>query len=189
MNQIIREFYFEPGQHLQLVQGDITHEEVDAIVNAANSYLQHRGGVAGAISLKGGPQIQEESDAWLDEFGPVKHETPAYTSGGMLTCRYVIHTVGPVRGEEDEDVKLEMAISGTLQMGDQLGVRSIALPAISTGIFGFPKARAARIIFKEFKDYFGKHPESNIKLIRLILFDKESVTIFEDVFCEMFVHT
>jgi O-acetyl-ADP-ribose deacetylase (regulator of RNase III) len=188
MNQLIREYYFELGQHLQLVQGDITHEQVDAIVNAANSYLQHGGGVAGAISLKGGSHIQEESDAWLEEYGPVKHETPAYTSGGMLACRYVIHTVGPVWGEGDEDVNLEKAISGTLKLGDQLGIRSIALPAISTGIFGFPKSRAASIIFQVFKDYFGNHPESNMKLIRLILFEKESVTIFDEVFCDIFVH-
>jgi putative ATPase len=188
MNQLIRECFLEPDQRLQLVQGDITLEQVDAIVNAANSYLQHGGGVAGAISLKGGPKIQEECDAWLEKYGPVKHEHPVCTSGGLLACRYVIHTVGPVWGEGDEDAKLEMAVSSTLKLGDQLGIRSIALPAISTGIFGFPKARAARIIFHVFKDYFGKHPESNMNIIRLILFDKESVAIFEKVLCDMFVH-
>jgi O-acetyl-ADP-ribose deacetylase (regulator of RNase III) len=188
MNQLTREYFLHPAQHLQLVQGDITQEQVDAIVNAANSNLQHGGGVAGAISTAGGPQIQEECDAWLEKYGPVRHETPAYTGGGMLACRYVIHTVGPIWGEGDEEAKLEMAITGTLKLGDQLGIRSIAFPAISTGIFGFPKALAARIIFQVFEDYFGKNPESNMKIIRLILFDKDSVAIFDQVFCDMFVH-
>lgn len=186
MNKLVSELILESGQHLQLIQGDITREKVDAIVNAANAYLQHGGGVAGAISLNGGPQIQEESDAWLEEHGPVKHETPAYTSGGMLSCRYVIHAVGPVWGEGDEDTKLVKTISGTLKLGDQLVIKSITFPAISTGIFGFPKTRAARIIFQVFKEYFAKHEESNMETIRLIVFERESVALFEKVFTEMF---
>lgn len=187
MNQLISEKTLESGRQLQLVQGDITREEVDAIVNAANAYLQHGGGVAGAISLNGGPQIQAESDAWLEKNGPVKHENPAYTSSGRLPCRYVIHAVGPVWGEGDEDAKLEKAVLGTLKLGEQLGIESIAFPAISTGIFGFPKNRAARIIFRVFKDYFRKHLESNINIIRLILLEKESVAVFEKVFTDMFI--
>ena len=84
---------------LRLVQGDITERDTDAIVNAANSFLQHGGGVAGAISRRGGLVIQRESDAWVSEHGPVSHAEPAVTWGGSLPCRYVIHAVGPVWGE------------------------------------------------------------------------------------------
>lgn len=187
MNQLIVEHILESGQHLQIVQGDITQEEVDAIVNAANAYLQHGAGVAGAISLNGGPEIQEESEAWLKQYGPVTHEKPAYTSGGNLPCSYVIHAVGPVWGDGDEDEKLKKAISGTLRLGEELEINSIAIPAISTGIFGFPKERAARIISQVIDDHFTNRPESSFKIIKLVLFDSESVAKFKQVFDEMFI--
>jgi O-acetyl-ADP-ribose deacetylase (regulator of RNase III) len=187
MNQAVNEQHFASGQHLQLIRGDITQERVDAIVNAANAYLQHGAGVAGAISLNGGPQIQEESEAWLKKNGPVTHENPAYTSGGRLPCRYVIHAVGPVWGDGQEDEKLELAISGTLKVGEELGVKSIAFPAISTGIFGFPKTRAARIFFKIIKGYINNYPESKLKIIKLVLFDEESVADFNKVFYDIFM--
>lgn len=186
MNQLVSECTLESGQRLQIAHGDITQDKVDAIVNAANAYLQHGAGVAGAISLNGGPEIQKESDAWVEQNGPVKHEKPAYTSGGKLPCRYVIHAVGPVWGEGDEDAKLEAAISGALKLGDELGIKSISFPAISTGVFGFPKARAAKIIFQVIKDYFEKRPESNMRTVRLILFDKESLGVFENVYTDIF---
>ena len=178
MNKLIREIVFKSGNVLQILSGDITKEHVDAIVNAANAYLQHGGGVAGVISLNGGPQIQKESDRWIERHGPVRHESPAYTSGGDLHCRYVIHAVGPVWGEGDEDKKLAGAIMGALQLGNQLGVSSIAFPAISTGIFGFPKERAAQIILHEFMDYLSESPGTSLELVRLILFDDESVAAF-----------
>src|SRR6185503_18264920 len=94
------------GQTIQIVQGDITIEEVDAIVNAANEYLQHGGGVARTISRQGGPTIQKESEAWIQEHGRVSHTQPAWTSGGRLPAKYVIHAVGPIWGDGDEDNKL-----------------------------------------------------------------------------------
>ena len=178
MNKLIREIVFKSGKMLQILSGDITKEHVDAIVNAANASLQHGGGVAGVISLNGGQQIQKESDRWIEKHGPVRHESPAYTSGGDLPCRYVIHAVGPVWGEGAEDKKLAAAIMGALKLGDQLGVSSIAFPAISTGIFGFPKERAAQIILQEFMDYFGESPDTSLELVRLTLFDDESVAAF-----------
>lgn len=187
MNQLISEYLLESGPLLQLVHGDITQEKVDAVVNAANAYLQHGAGVARAISKYGGPKIQQECDSWVDNYGPVTHENPAYTSGGRLPCRYVIHAVGPVWGEGDEEAKLQKTILGTLNLGEELGVKSMAFPAISTGIFGFPKMLAARVMFQVIKDYFSNHPESNIEIIRLILFDEKSVEAFEQVFTEMFV--
>lgn len=178
MNQVISEHILELRSRLQIVQGDITKEVVDAIVNAANAQLKHGGGVAGAIAGRGGPQIQAESDSWVLEHGPVRPESPAYTSGGNLPCRYVIHTVGPVWGEGDEDYKLGAAIMGALKLGDHLAVSSISFPAVSTGIYGFPKEQAAAIILRVFQNYFTKYPESKLEVVRLILFDQESLDIF-----------
>lgn len=178
MNQLVREVVLGSGKSIQIISGDITEEHVDAIVNAANAYLQHGGGVAGAISLNGGPQIQVESDAWVEQHGPIQYDSPAFTGGGELPCRYLIHAVGPVWGEGDEDVKLAAAIMGALILANRLELNSIAFPAISTGIFGFPKERAAKIILQVFKDYFGEFPDTRLELVRLALFDEESVAVF-----------
>lgn len=186
MNQVISEHILESGPRLQIVQGDITKEVVEAIVNAANAQLKHGGGVAGAIAGRGGPQIQTESDSWVLEHGPVSPESPAYTSGGKLTCRYVIHTVGPVWGEGDEHNKLGAAIMGALKLGDHLAVSSISFPAVSTGIFGFPREQAAVIILRAFQDYFVEYPKSKMEVVRLTLFDQESLDIFHRVWISTF---
>ncbi len=163
---------------LQLVQGDLTLEAVDAIVNAANNQLQHGGGVAGAIVRRGGTSLQAESDAWVRAHGPVSHSKPAYTRAGDLPCRYVIHAVGPVWGEGEEDAKLGAAIQGSLKLAEQLELRSIAFPAISTGIFGFPKQRAAQVSLVALRDYFRHNPVSGLELVRLTLFDQPTVQAF-----------
>lgn len=178
MSTHLRESIFPSKQVLQLVQGDLTSETVDAIVNAANSHLQHGGGVAGLIVRKGGYEIQVESDAWIREHGPVTHSEPAFTRAGRLPCRYVIHAVGPVWGEGDEDRKLADAITGSLALAERLGLESVAFPAISTGIFGFPKDRAAGVIFSAISDYFTRHPTSGLLLVRLTLFDQPTVDAF-----------
>jgi len=180
MSTNLRETHFSSSLVLQLVQGDLTSETVDAIVNAANSHLQHGGGVAGLIVRKGGYEIQSESDAWVREHGPVTHAEPAYTQAGRLPCRYVIHAVGPVWGEGDEDRKLAAAITGSLALAERLGLESIAFPAISTGIFGFPKDRAAGVIFSAISDYFSHHSSSSLHLVRLTLFDQPTVEAFLD---------
>ena len=177
MNTILLERKFPSDQTIQIVQGDITSEEVDAIVNAANEHLQHGGGVAWAISKKGGPAIQKESDAWVREHGPVSHANPAWTSGGLLPAKYVIHAVGPVWGDGDEDYKLESAVTGCLRVADELKCSSIVLPAISTGIFGFPKDRAARVIFSATEKYFESN-SSGLKVVKLVLFDQATVDAF-----------
>ncbi|MGE5462341.1 MAG: macro domain-containing protein [Syntrophothermus sp.] len=177
MNTVLVEKRFPSNQTIQMIQGDITTEEVDAIVNAANEHLQHGGGVARMISKKGGSVIQKESDRWIREHGPVAHSQPAWTSGGHLPAKYVIHAVGPVWGDGDEDKKLSDAVTGSLRLADQLSCASIAMPAISTGIYGFPKERAAEIIFSSIEAYFENNP-SGIKVIRLVLFDRPSVDVF-----------
>jgi len=177
MNTVLTEHVLSTGQTLQIVQGDITTEAVDAIVNAANEHLQHGGGVAWAISKKGGPAIQKESDIWIRQHGPVPHAHPAWTSGGLLPAKYVIHAVGPVWGDGDEDIKLSEAVTGSLRVADELKCSSIALPAISTGIFGFPKDRAAGIIFSAIEKYFENNA-SNLKVVKLTLFDQATVDVF-----------
>jgi O-acetyl-ADP-ribose deacetylase (regulator of RNase III) len=181
MTLILREIVFPSNQTLQLVQGDLTTEAVDAIVNAANRHLQHGGGVAGMIVRRGGRQIQADSDAWVREHGPVSHAEPAYTGAGNLPCRYVIHAVGPVWGEGSEDNKLAAAVTGSLALADRLELRSIAFPAISTGIFGFPKERAAEVIFSTIAAYFSQPPASGLQLVRLTLFDQPTIDAFVKV--------
>jgi O-acetyl-ADP-ribose deacetylase (regulator of RNase III) len=178
MNTVLAEKRLPSNQILQIIQGDITIEEVDAIVNAANEHLQHGGGVAWAISKKGGPAIQKESDAWIRHHGIVSHARPAWTSGGHLPAKYVIHAVGPVWGAGDEDAKLAAAVTGSLHLADELKCSSIALPAISTGIYGFPKERAAEVIFAAIEKYFAENPSSGLKQLRLVLFDQPTVEAF-----------
>lgn len=178
MNTLLAEHILPTGQSIQIIQGDITAEEVDAIVNAANEHLQHGGGVAWTIAKKGGPGIQKESDAWIREHGHVSHTRPAWTSGGLLPAKYVIHAVGPVWGDGDEDQKLEYALIGSLRLADELKCSSIALPAISTGIFGFPKDRAAGIIFSAMEEYFVGQSSSALKIVKLVLYDQPTVDVF-----------
>jgi O-acetyl-ADP-ribose deacetylase (regulator of RNase III) len=132
---------------LELVEGDITTMDTDAIVNAANERLAHGGGVAGVISRRGGPTVQRESDAWVRQRGSVTTGSAAITSGGNLRARYVIHAVGPVYDSTPRSAELlSSAVHAALQMADDHGLRSIALPAISTGIFGYPMAEAAQVM-------------------------------------------
>jgi O-acetyl-ADP-ribose deacetylase len=178
MNILLAEHIFPTGQTIQIVQGDITTEEVDAIVNAANEHLQHGGGVAWAITKKGGSAIQKESDAWVQQHGRISHTAPAWTSGGLLPAKYVVHAVGPVWGDGDEDNKLESAVAGSLRVAEELKCSSIALPAISTGIYGFPKERAAKIILSAIENYFVEDSSSGLKIAKLVLFDQPTVDVF-----------
>jgi O-acetyl-ADP-ribose deacetylase (regulator of RNase III) len=184
MSKILKEKKFAGRHAVQLAQGDLTLEPTDAIVNAANEYLEHGGGVAFSIVQRGGDIIQEESNAWVREHGSVLHSLPAWTSGGKLSAKYVIHAVGPVWGAGDEDAKLHDCIYGSLRVADELKLESIAMPAISTGIFGFPKDRAARVMLNTLQEYFQKE-KSNLKIARITLFDDASVAVFEEVWKEL----
>lgn len=178
MNRTLAETTLPSGQTLQLVLGDITAEKTDAIVNAANRHLQHGAGVAGAILRGGGVIIQQESDRWVRDHGPVSHSAPAWTSAGRLSCRFVIHAVGPQWGEGDEGEKLGAAVDGSLNVAEDLGLSSIALPAISTGVFGFPIEAAARVILKTLGTHFSHRPASGLRRVRLVLFDQPSSATF-----------
>lgn len=178
MNQLKAAYPLPFGQSIEIVQGNLTLERVDAIVNAANSHLAHGGGVAGAIAHAGGPLIQAESNAWVRQHGLVSHTEPAYTSAGNLPCRTVIHAVGPVWGEGEEDRKLAEAVRGSLARAESLGLGSIAFPAISTGIFGFPLERAARVILTALREYYAQNPTSAVSLARVVLRDEASADLF-----------
>jgi O-acetyl-ADP-ribose deacetylase (regulator of RNase III) len=182
VNQTLRQKTFPSGAQFQLVQGDITLEAVDAIVNAANRHLQHGGGVAGVIVRRGGAVIQQESDAWVQKYGPISSSAPAYTSAGQLPCRYVLHAVGPIWGEGDEDAKLSKAVRASLQLAGQLNLVSISMPAISTGIFGFPIERAAKIIFKTIEAFLVGQSQTSLRQVRLVLYDQAAVDIFLQVY-------
>jgi O-acetyl-ADP-ribose deacetylase (regulator of RNase III) len=166
------------GKTLRLVKGDITGRNVDAIVNAANSHLQHGGGVAGAIVRKGGHSIQEESDKI--GFVPVGHA--AITAAGALPCKAVIHAVGPRMGEGDEENKLKNAVAHSLMLASEKRFKSISLPAISSGIFGFPKDRCAKILTTEAKDFFIRNRETSLEVIEFCIYDDDTLRFFADEF-------
>jgi len=139
---------------LELIQGDITEMETEAIVNAANERLAHGGGVAGVISRACGPTIQRESDEWVRNHGPVRTGSAAITSGGRLRARYVIHAVGPIYDGTPRSAELlGSAVRAALEMADEHNLRSIALPAVSTGIFGYPIQEAARVMLRAAIEY------------------------------------
>jgi O-acetyl-ADP-ribose deacetylase (regulator of RNase III) len=182
MPQLVAEHRWPTGQVLQLIHGDLAEERVDAIVNAANAHLEHGGGVAADIVRRGGSLIQHESDAWVRVHGPVTHESPALTGAGRLACRHVIHAVGPVWGAGDEDAKLHAAVAGALRLADEQGYSSLALPAISTGVFGFPKARGARILTDAVVEYFESHPSAALTEVHITVIDEPSVQVFTSEF-------
>jgi O-acetyl-ADP-ribose deacetylase (regulator of RNase III) len=186
VNHILAETALPSGQRLQLVLGDITAEKTDAIVNAANRRLQHGAGVAGAILRAGGAVIQEESDRWVRDHGSVSHSAPAWTSAGALPCRFVIHAVGPMWGEGEEAGKLAAAVDGSLNVAEELRLRSIALPALSTGVFGFPLEAAARVILRTLGEHFSRRPASALRQVRVVLFDQPAADIFLDVWHDHF---
>ena len=136
------------GRTIVIVHGDITEAHVDAIVNAANEHLQHGGGVAGAISRRGGDSIQAQSSRWVREHGRVPTGSAAITGAGRLPAKYIIHAVGPIWGSGDEEGKLAAAVTSALTLADEHGATSIAIPAISSGIYGMPKDVSARVLIQ-----------------------------------------
>lgn len=184
MNEILRTATFPTGIQLKLIEGDITIAEVEAITNPANSQLAHGGGLAGTLSRKAGPSFQQESSAWVRDKGPVSHESPAYTGAGALPFKAVIHAVGPVWGSGDEDHKLENAVKGTLQLAEELKLKSLALPAISTGIFGFPLERAARVILTALIDSCDQDELKNLREVQVVVYDSPSARVFQNIWDE-----
>ncbi len=156
---------------IKLVQGDITEQEVDALVNAANSMLLGGGGVDGAIHRAGGPEILEECQEIVAGTGSLPAGEAVITTAGALPAKYVIHTVGPIwhGGKLDEEQLLRNAYMNSLRLAVENGVRTIAFPSISTGAYRFPIERAATIAIETVNEFLRKH-EGSMDEVRFVLF-------------------
>ena len=159
---------------IKLVHGDITDLSTDVIVNAANAQLIMGGGVAGAIKNKGGQKIQEE----CNQIGGTFVGGAVITTGGNLKARYVIHAVGPRMGEGNEDEKLRNATLNSLKLMDEHNLKTIAFPAISTGIFGYPTDKCAEIMISTVKEYLNYNTQ--IEEVVFCLYSSSSYKIFEE---------
>jgi O-acetyl-ADP-ribose deacetylase (regulator of RNase III) len=163
----------------EIAQGDITAEAVDAIVNAANSELAPGAGVCGAIHRAGGPTIWEE----CRQIGHCPTGGAVATTGGNLTARFVIHAVGPVwrGGTAGEDAQLASAYRSSLDEAARVGARSVAFPAISTGVYGYPPEVAAAVAVAAVSAWGADHPGSSVELVRFVAFDSQTRTMYEQL--------
>lgn len=177
MTTVLLERTLSTGAIMRVVLGDLTTETTDAIVNAANERLAHGGGVAGAISRKGGPGIQQESNAWVKAHGRVTTGTAAITGAGRLPARYVIHAVGPVWGSGNDEAKLRGAVQSALALATDHNLQSIALPGISSGIFGGPKDICARVITQATVDFL-QHNVTTLTEVRFCNIDAPTAQAF-----------
>ncbi|SPA49695.1 O-acetyl-ADP-ribose deacetylase [Cupriavidus taiwanensis] len=168
------------GEHLQVVHGDITRMEVDAIVNAANSGLLGGGGVDGAIHGAGGPAIMEACRAIRDAQGGCPTGEAVLTTGGRLPAPYVIHAVGPVwqGGGQGEEEQLANAYRNSIRLAAQHHLRTVAFPNISTGIYGFPRERAADIAIAAVREALAAAPE--IEQVTFVCFDDENYRLYRE---------
>jgi O-acetyl-ADP-ribose deacetylase (regulator of RNase III) len=161
------------GSRIKLARGDITELDTDAIVNAANAQLIMGGGVAGAIRRKGGPRIQEE----CNKIGGTFVGGAVITTGGNLKAKYVIHAVGPRMGEGNEDKKLRNAAFNSLKLMDEKRLKTIAFPAISTGIFGYPIEKCAEIMIATSKEYLSS--TTQIQEVIFCLYSNNDYEVFK----------
>ena len=157
------------NKKFMLVKNSIIEEKVEAIVNPANEHLAHGGGVAGLISRAGGPEIQKESN----QKAPINTGEATFTSAGTLPYKYVIHTVGPIYrgGGQGEEKLLESAVTSALKQAAQLKLKSISLPSISTGVFGYPVKPAVKTIVKAVFDFL--ETESTVEEVHLVEFSAD----------------
>jgi O-acetyl-ADP-ribose deacetylase (regulator of RNase III) len=163
---------------ITVVEGDITAQEVDVIVNAANAKLLHGGGVAAAISLAGGPIVDEESRAWVVGNGPVGPGRAAVTSAGDMPASDVVHVVGPVyQPGADNEEALRLAVNAALDTAQHLGASTVALPAISAGIYGYPTDEATAVITDAVVRWLDANP-GVLTEVRLVAFGAETAEGF-----------
>lgn len=160
---------------LELVQGDITKQYIEAVVNAANERLAPGGGVAGAIHRAAGPELWEECKG----LGGCRTGEAKITKGYRLPARYVIHTVGPIYSGTERDAQLlETCYRNSLKLAVQKGVKTVAFPAISTGAFGYPMEEAAERALKTIIDFLKQSDEMD--LVRLVLYDSHALRVHEE---------
>lgn len=166
------------GARVAVTVGDLTAQQVDAIVNAANSRLQHGGGVAAAIVRAGGNTIQEQSNGWFEQHGPVPPGGAAVTTAGAMAATHVIHVVGPIyTGGQDNEGMLRAAVAGALEATAAVGARSVAFPAISAGIYGYPVAAATSVLADEVVRWLAAHP-GVMEEVRLVGFNQATADHF-----------
>lgn len=166
---------------LEVVQGDITQQDTEAIGNAANSHLAGGGGVDGAIHRAGGRSIMDELKA---KYKGCPTGSAVLTGGGNLKAKYVIHAVGPIYSGSPKDAQLlSSAYRTCLELCTRHQISSIAFPSISTGVYGYPVEEASRVALKAVTDYLKNHQE--IKLVRFVLFDSKTYSVYEDTFREL----
>lgn len=187
-SQVVATHRTNDGKVIQVRSGDMTKEDVDIIVNAANKQLDHASGLAGAIVKNGGEIIQIESDIYIQENGKVHDGDIAVTGAGELPAKKVIHAVGPIwhGGAENEELLLRQCVWKSLKKTEELGFASISIPAISSGIFRFPKDLCARILIQTTLDFFKSNPRSSVNEVRFTNFDKNTVEVFEKEFKKRF---
>ncbi len=158
-------------QRVSVVIGDLTAQRVGAVVNAANERLQHGGGVAAALSRAGGPSVQSESDAWVDQHGDLQAGQAAVTTAGDMPADHVIHVVGPRwRDGQDNEGLLRQAVRAALDAAEGIGVSSVALPTISAGVFGYPPDEAGAVIAGEARSWLASQA-GRVREVRLVGFD------------------
>ncbi len=160
-------------------QGDLTESDCEAVVNAANTGLILGAGVAGAIRTRGGPQIQAE----CDKIGPIGLGEAAVTTGGNLKARYVIHAAGMHLGQRASERSLRDATRNSLRRATEKGIRSVAFPAIGTGVAGFPIKRCAEVMLEEIGDYLKREPIP--ERVEMVLFDHAAMAAFEQALKKM----
>ena len=161
-------------QAVVVVQGDITAARTDVIVNAANEHLVHGGGVAAALAAVGGEEFVQESRRWVSENGPVQPGQAAVTTGGALAARWVVHVVGPrYREGQDNETLLRQAVRAALDAAAELGAKTVAMPALSTGVFGYPLDAAAEVIVSECLRWVDVHPDT-LSEIQLVAYDHQT---------------
>jgi len=165
--------------HIQ--QGDITKIEADAVVNAANSRLAGGGGVDGAIHRAGGPTIMEECDAIRERQGGCPTGEAVITTAGELPAKYVIHTVGPIwkGGTGNEEELLRNCYLNSLQLADEHKLPTVAFPNISTGVYGYPKEKAAAVAVAAVRHYRKEHPNSSVQEVVFVCFDQENYALYK----------
>lgn len=172
------------GAALELVEGDITDQDTEAIVNAANGSLLGGGGVDGAIHRAGGPEIL----AQCRKLGGCETGDAKITTGGRLKAKYVIHAVGPIYSREGTERAAELLRSAylrSLEVAAEHGVRTVAFPAISTGAYGYPIDEAATIALQTVIDYLSAQEEEGIRLVRLVLFGRQAYQVFRRTLSEL----
>jgi len=164
---------------IEIRQGDLTDMDVDAIVNAANNDLKLGGGVAGAVRRKGGPQIQEE----CDKVGTIPVGGAAITSGGNLKARHVIHAASMELGGRTSALALRSSTAHSLRIAAQNGLKTIAFPAVGTGIAGFPLRECAELMLRETAKHLAQ--DTSVEKIYFVLFDQQALKTFEQAFSEL----